>query len=114
MFKDYYADRPADQLAGIFGQAFARSLFTLEPGAWQGPIASGYGWHVVWVDALQPARIPAFEEVEPQVEREWIAERRAENKRKLYEAIRGRYRVILPDSLTDSLAAEPIAQAKPP
>jgi peptidyl-prolyl cis-trans isomerase C len=97
MFQDYYGDLSFDQLASIFGQTFAQSLFELAPGAWRGPIESGYGWHLVWIDAMEPERIPAFEEVEPEVRREWIAARRIEGKRKLYEAIRARYQVILPE-----------------
>ena len=43
------------------------ALFGLKPGAWQGPIESGYGWHLVWIDSLTPSRAPAFEEVEAEV-----------------------------------------------
>jgi hypothetical protein len=44
------------------GPGFARALVTLAPGSWQGPIESGYGWHLVFVDSLSPSRMPAFEE----------------------------------------------------
>jgi hypothetical protein len=54
---------------------------------------------------MEPSRIPAFEAVEPQVERDWVAERRAENKRKLYEALRARYEVILPEVLAGESSA---------
>jgi peptidyl-prolyl cis-trans isomerase C len=67
MFQDYYGDRSPEQVANVFGAKFTRSLFQLEPGAWQGPIESGFGWHLVWVDSMTPARVPAFEEVEPEV-----------------------------------------------
>lgn len=110
MFQDYYGDRSYDQLAGILGETFARSLFGLEPGSWQGPIESGYGWHLVWIDALELKRVPAFEDVKPEVKRNWIAERRVQGKRKLYEAIRARYKVILPEFLV----GEPIARGKRP
>jgi hypothetical protein len=99
MFQDSYGDRPFDQLASVFGPTFAQSLFGLRPGAWQGPIESGYGWHLVWIDAMELKRLPAFEEVEPQARREWIAERRAERKREAYEAMRARYEVVLPEPL---------------
>jgi parvulin-like peptidyl-prolyl isomerase len=99
MFQDYYGDRSFDQLASVFGLTFAQSLFELKPGSWQGPIESGYGWHLVWIDAMESKRIPAFEEVEPEVKREWIAERRAERKRKVYEAMRARYEVVVPEIL---------------
>ena len=74
----------------------SRLLFRLEPGSWQGPIESGYGWHLVWVDAMMASRVPAFEEVEAEVKAEWIAEQRAESRRRAFEAMRARYEVILP------------------
>jgi hypothetical protein len=54
----------------VFGAKFTRSLFQLDPGSWQGPIESGFGWHLVWVESMTPARVPAFEEVEPEVKAE--------------------------------------------
>ena len=86
MFQDYYGDRASDEVAKTFGPGFARALFQLAPGAWAGPIESGYGWHLVWVDAMTPARVPAFEEVEPDVKTAWIEDQRAEIRR---EGVRG-------------------------
>jgi parvulin-like peptidyl-prolyl isomerase len=96
MFQDYYGDRSPEQVADVFGAKFTRSLFQLEPGAWQGPIESGFGWHLVWVDSMTPARVPAFEEVEPEVRSEWVAEQRAEFKRRAFEAMKARYEIVLP------------------
>lgn len=96
MFQMHYAERTPEQVASVFGGGFAEALFALAPGAWAGPIESGYGWHLVWVDALAPGRVPAFEAIEAQVKSEWIAEQRAAAKRKAYEAMRSRYVVVLP------------------
>jgi peptidyl-prolyl cis-trans isomerase C len=96
MFQDYYADRPPDQVGRVFGGSFATSLFELRPGAWQGPIESGYGWHLVFVDSLTPGRVPEFEEVEADVKSAWVADQRADFKRKAYEAMRARYEIVLP------------------
>lgn len=96
MFQDYYGDRTPEQLAKEFGPNFAQSLFRLKPGSWQGPIESGYGWHLVWVDSITPSRVPQFEEAEPDVKSEWIEEQRAESKRKMFEVMRARYEVVLP------------------
>ena len=68
MFEDYYADRTAEQLAKEFGPTFAVGIFGLKPGAWSGPLESGYGWHLVFIDSIIPGRIPEFEEVEPDVQ----------------------------------------------
>jgi hypothetical protein len=96
MFQDYYGDRSPEQVANVFGARFTRSLFQLEPGAWQGPIVSGFGWHLVWVDSMTPPRVPAFEEVEPEARSEWVADQRAEFKRQAYEAMKVRYDIVLP------------------
>jgi hypothetical protein len=95
MLQDYYPDRSLEQIAKEFGPGFAHALFELQPGSWQGPIESGYGWHVVWVDAIAPGRVPALEEVESDVRTEWLAEQRAEAKRNAFEAMRTRYEVVL-------------------
>jgi peptidyl-prolyl cis-trans isomerase C len=95
MFQDRYSDRSPDEVAAQFGPEFAQSLFTLEPSSWQGPIASGYGWHLVWIDSITSARHPNFEEVEPEVRNAWVADQRAEAKRRLFEELRARYEVVL-------------------
>ena len=99
IFQEHYADRSFEQLAQVFGPSFARAVFQLEPGAWRGPIESGYGWHLVWIDAITPGRIPPFEEIEADVKAAWLAEQRAEAKRKMFEAMRERYQVVLPPSM---------------
>jgi peptidyl-prolyl cis-trans isomerase C len=97
MFQDFYGDRSFDEMAKLFGPSFARALLRLAPGAWQGPIESGYGWHLIFVDSIAPARVPAFEEIEPEVKSEWVAEQREEAKRKAFEIMRARYQVVLPE-----------------
>jgi hypothetical protein len=111
MFQDHYADRSFDDLAKVFGPGFARALVTLAPGAWQGPIESGYGWHVVFVESLSPSRVPAFEEVEPEVKAEFVAEQRAQAKRKAYEAMRARYHVVLPEPAVGTFGGAPFSTA---
>jgi hypothetical protein len=96
MFQNHYTDRSFEQMAKEFGPGFAQAVVQLPPGAWQGPIESGYGWHLVWVDSVTPGRVPAFEEVEADVKVAWIAAARGEAKRKAFEAVRARYEVVLP------------------
>ena len=111
MFQDYYGDRSFDELAKAFGPPFAHALVGLKPGAWAGPIESGYGWHVVFVESLTPERIPAYEEVEADVKAAWLEDRRDEVKGRMYETMRARYEVVLPATSTrDSGAA---AAARP-
>jgi peptidyl-prolyl cis-trans isomerase C len=96
MFKSYYGDATPEQLAKEFGPQFAEALFDLEPRSWQGPVESGYGWHLVWVDSVEPGRVPAFEEVEPDVKSAWLDDRYREVKQAALDEMRSRYDVVVP------------------
>lgn len=98
MFQDSYAERTPEHVSREFGGPFAAALFEIEPGAWSGPIESGYGWHLVFVEALEPGRIPEYEEVENEVRIAWQAMQREQFKRDAYDALRAKYTVVLPDA----------------
>ena len=105
MYQSYYADRTPEYVANVFGTKFAQALSQLKPAAsWQGPIESGFGWHLVWVDSLTPGRVPDFEAVEQEVKNEWVAEQRAEARRKAFETMKTRYEIILPQAGVQGVA----------
>lgn len=96
MFQEYYRDRAPDFLGKEFGPNFALAVAKSPPGSWQGPIESGFGWHLVFVDTLIPGRVPAFEEIEDDVKKAWLAEQRAQAWDKAYRDMRAKYMVLLP------------------
>jgi peptidyl-prolyl cis-trans isomerase C len=109
MFEDWYRDRTRERLAADFGTMFAQQLFELRTGSWQGPIESGYGWHLVWLESLTPARVPAFDAVEGDVHAEWLDDQRAAARERVFAAMRARYDVVLPALPTD---AAPVTAAR--
>jgi hypothetical protein len=113
MFQDFYAERSPDQIADIFGTSFAQALRGLELGKWQGPIESGLGWHLLWIESTTPGLVPAFEEIAAKVKSEWSDEQRAEAKRKMVERMKDRYQIVLPEvaPATSGGAAAPAAAA---
>lgn len=96
--QNYFADSSPEQISKVFGVKFSESLFSLTTsGSWQGPLESGLGWHLVWIEKITPGRVPAFDEVDSaQVKSEWISAQREETKRKAFAAIRNRYEIVLP------------------
>jgi peptidyl-prolyl cis-trans isomerase C len=108
MFQDYYGDRAPDALAKEFGPQFVVALEKLKPGSWQGPVESGYGWHLVYIDTVIPGRIPAFEEMEPDVKTAWLGEQKQLAWQKAYKDMRAKYTVLLPDP-----SAQPAANSAP-
>ena len=105
MFQDYYGDRAPSAVAKEFGPQFAVVLEKLKPGSWQGPVESGYGWHLVFVDTVIPGRIPAFEEMEPDVKTAWLAEQKATAWQKAYAGMRSKYTVLLPAAPSEAAQA---------
>jgi len=86
MFQDYYGDRTPEALAKEFGPQFAVALEEVKPGTWQGPIESGYGWHLVFVDTVIPAPGCGLEEIEPDVKTAWLGEQKATAWQKAYRS----------------------------
>jgi peptidyl-prolyl cis-trans isomerase C len=96
MLQDYYADRTSQQLAKEFGPVFAQAVFRVTTGAWQGPIESGFGWHLVFVDSFVPGRQPDFAEIEDDVRTAWLGEQKSLAWKKAYDEMRAKYTVVLP------------------
>jgi len=96
MFQNYYADRTPQAIAREFGPEFATGLARLPQGSWQGPIESGYGWHLVFVDSVVPGRVPRFEEIEQEIRTAWLGKQKEEAWRTAYEELRAKYKVLLP------------------
>jgi peptidyl-prolyl cis-trans isomerase C len=96
MFQEYYRDRAPEFLGKEFGPNFALAVAKLPSGSWQGPVESGFGWHLVFVDTVIPGRVPAFEEAEADVKKAWLAEQKVLAWEKAYRDMRAKYTVPLP------------------
>jgi len=90
-----YEDVTRSEVVRLFGTGFAEALFAQPAGQWVGPIASGYGVHLVRLDAVTPDRLPALAEVRPLVEREWANVRRKAAGDAFYDGLRAKYRVTI-------------------
>jgi len=107
MFQDYYGDRAPDAIAKELGPPFAVAVEKLKPGSWQGPIESGYGWHLVFVTTVISGRVPAFEEIEPDVKTAWLGEQKRQAWEKAYGEMRAKYTVLLPAPPSNDAAQAP-------
>jgi parvulin-like peptidyl-prolyl isomerase len=82
---------------GTFGPGFFARLAAVAQGAWQGPVASAYGPHLVFVADAQAAATPPFEDVRALVEEDWRRETAEALREAGYRTLRARYRVVLPE-----------------
>ena len=89
-------------VARAFGDGFAGRIEKIEPGAWSGPIESGYGLHLVLVRERIDGSPPDLAAVRPVVEREVMADRRKRQLAAMYERLLAKYSVVVdgPDGAT--------------
>ena len=85
----------ADRLFG--GTPLARALFTAPTGRWVGPYRSGYGWHLLYIGARQPAKSPPFEAVRDQVRADQLAFDEARDNGRAFAAPKDRFTIIRDD-----------------
>jgi hypothetical protein len=89
-------DKQSDhQIARMFGTDFTQSLAALETGSWQGPIVSGYGLHLVYINARTEAWLPPLADIRDAVLYELLSERRQQANQAFIEALRERYEIIV-------------------
>jgi PPIC-type PPIASE domain len=93
MLEHRYEGGAKAEVARLFGNDFADALVKQPVGKWVGPIASGYGVHLVKVESLAAGGTPALDEVRPLVEREWANVRRQEVGKAFYERLRAKYAI---------------------
>jgi peptidyl-prolyl cis-trans isomerase C len=95
LFPLAYEDANLQDLLRDYGTAFVKELETAPIGAWQGPVLSPYGWHIVKVTARRKPADVSFAAVRGQVRDAWLADHRAEANAAFLRDLRKRYRVVV-------------------
>lgn len=78
-----------------FGEEFARQVVTLPQGVWSGPVASGFGIHLVLVSEKVEGRLPELAQVKETVKRDWLVERRKELKEVTFSELLKGYEIVI-------------------
>jgi len=83
------------EVARLFGSGFADRLFESDINAWQGPIESGYGIHLVRISEKIDSRVPELAEVIDKVRNDWMYEQRQKMNKEIYERFKDRYEIVV-------------------
>jgi hypothetical protein len=94
--------RDAVEVEAMFGPDFATALLRQEVGRWSGPIASGYGVHLVWVSERISGGRLAFEAVRQRVKDDWVYEQRVAANEAIFQKLLDRYEVVVESSTSAS------------
>ena len=101
MFQEYYADRTPEQVAAIFGGRFAEAVRQRPVGTWRG--RSSRASVGIWCSSRpRRGRVPAFDEIEAEIQAAWMEDQRSEARRRAFEAMKA-----LRGAIAGSICAHP-------
>ena len=112
MMEYEFVDETPSEVARIFGSGFAKQLFTLDTNTWQGPVASGYGFHLVRISEKTDARMPELASVIEKVRTDFMFEQRQKTNKEIYDKFKERYEIVIEDMTEQSSMAEAMKPAK--
>ena len=95
MLPAHFEATPLDLVARDFGTEFAASVGAAPVGEWVGPVASGYGAHLVRVRARDAPAMPPLAQLRDAVEREWANDERIKATAARLAALRTEYDVVI-------------------
>lgn len=93
----YQADEQT--VTSIFGPKFAAAISVLEPGSWQGPVTSSYGFHLVLIHERQAAQVRPFEQARAQVLDEWQRTQQAKASEQFFASLLKKYEVVVDQNI---------------
>ena len=111
--KPEFRNVDARAVANQLGTKFAAAVFDLAPGAWQGPIESSQGLHLVRVTARVPGELRPFEEIKGELAERWHEQRQRDSEERYFADLLKKYRIV-PDPSVKALADPLIEEAGGP
>jgi len=95
-----YSDADADLIGSHFGRDFAKRLFALPTGTWQGPLRSEHGRHLVLLRSQVPAREPDRVAIAAELREDALADKRNRLAQAALDRMMERYTVQADAGLT--------------
>ncbi len=106
MLPHEFTDISRSQLGRLFGEDFAATLFTVQTGSWQGPVRSGYGYHLVYLFNVRDAEPIPFSESKTRVLQDWQRNRTEQVKLDLLKDLKSRYGISYSSEAQSLLSGE--------
>ena len=95
MLNPVYAYRSALDLNATFGAGFASQLEVLTEGSWQGPVQSGFGFHLVRINAIHPGQVTPIDSIRQQVSQDFQRARQLQTRDAYVENLLEEYTIVV-------------------
>lgn len=97
MIQSQFTNAPEFTIQRDMGLAFTESLKQLSPGSWQGPIESGFGLHLVFIDSYSAGTVPELALIKEAVANDWQLSQQETTNAAFYAALREKYLITIED-----------------
>lgn len=95
---DFAAYEPT-QVYRLFGHTpFAEAVFSASIGEWSGPYVSAYGWHLIHVDAREPAMRQSLADVRDKVVKNYFEDAQAAANQATFERLAKKFTIVRKDA----------------
>ncbi len=95
MLNSNYVYRSELDLNATFGSGYTAQLSRFQSGSWQGPIGSGFGFHLVFLNDIHPQEVTPFSAIRERVLMDY-GQYQNENARRLYlENLKNTYAITV-------------------
>jgi hypothetical protein len=92
----YHTDKaPAKEIDTQMGDGFSAALAKLPVGKWSGPILSGFGAHLIFIDEVKPVTEPSFSSIKEQLLNDYRYDFQQQFNQKVYDDFKKQYIIKL-------------------
>jgi len=95
MLDSTFRKRSPDEIARILGNQFADELFSTSEMGWQGPIASTFGLHLVYIEERTASKMPEFANLREEVKNDFMYDRKKQVVDTAYNAAKSKYTILV-------------------
>ena len=92
-FPFHYKNVDSRELSRELGSVFTDNLKSLELNNWIGPVASGFGKHLVYITDMEKPRLPDLSSVKEEVLRDFQYEKQKEMNDLIFENLKTKYKI---------------------
>ncbi|MBD0824912.1 peptidyl-prolyl cis-trans isomerase [Aestuariibaculum marinum] len=105
-----YSNVDAFYLNRELDENFTKQLSSLRIGEWSGPIMSGFGVHLIYIEKKDNPRIPEFASVKKQVQRDYEYQMVLDSKNAILKELKQKYKINIEADNISSMLKQELAQ----
>ena len=110
MLQNYYPQKERSEIQRQLGSGFTETLVSLAPGQWHGPVLSGFGVHLVYVNSVDEPPPPVLDAVRERVAEDWRLARAEELNDQFYASLREQYTIVIEEPAEELVILKDQAQ----